>query len=146
MEEVEEYYDYPFEDGVCVAPQNLETSIRIREAEAVRFQNPAMRFHLVDPETTGDANCIGDRAGTWPAFRAVHPSFQIRFIVTGGFTAMFVSMDAAVSFPIEITPGPEGGLWIVDQGDVSSGVATQGRVIHIDPGAGTASFAAQAFR
>ncbi len=146
VQEVEEYVDYTFSDGKCVAPApNTPHAVRTREAAAIRFENPAMRFHLVDPTTTGDLNCIGDRLGTWPAFRAVHNGFQIRWTITGGFFPMYVT-NMTVAYPIDITPGPEGGLWIVDQGDVSSSLSTQGRVVHIDPDAAESSFAANILR
>ena len=134
IDHIEEYI--PYSGDSCAAQ---DVALRSREVTAIRFENPAMRFHLVDPTTTGDATCIGDREGTWPAFSAMHPGFQLRFSITGAYLPMFVA-GLTVAFPINITPGPEGGLWILDQGDVYSSLSTRGRIVHIDPAAANNAF------
>src|SRR5690606_36871408 len=95
-------------------------------------------MHLVDPTTTGDAVCIGDRAADLPAFSPVYPGFQFGFSIVGGFFPMFVTPIEA-SFPNAIVPAPDGRLWVLDEGDdVSS--RTEGRVFTFVPAAAPEAF------
>jgi len=46
-------------------------------------------------------------------------------------------------------PGPLGGLWILDQGDVAGSIttsATQGRIVRIDPSQAANAFASLTLR
>ncbi len=132
VEQFEEYNGYDPGEQTCTA---TGTAYRTREAPAIRFRNPGMTFHLVDPYTHGDAVCNDDRAGDWPAFSTVYGGYQLRMTLTGGRYPMFVS-NLIVAFPARIKPGPIGGLWILDEGDVASSLtttATQGRIVRIDP-------------
>jgi hypothetical protein len=112
--------------------------LREREVAAIRFTNPSLTMHLVDTTSTGDAVCIGDRAGTLPAFSIVYPGFQLVMEIVAGFFPMFVQgIEAA--YPIGISPGPDGRLWVLDQGD--SSISTFGRVYTLIPEASREGFA-----
>jgi hypothetical protein len=127
----------PFElEGERCEPQN--EVLRERETGAIRFTNPAFTLHLVDVATTGDAECNGDRSGTLPAFAPVYPGFQLFFEIVGGFFPMFVPGIEA-SYPIVIQPGPDGRVWVLDEGD--SSISTFGRVFTLIPEAGSEAFA-----
>ncbi len=111
------------------------TTLRTREVPAIRVDNPAMRFHLVEPVTTGDAACLGDAAGT-TRFATVHPGLQIRLALTGGMLPLFISWGDAVRnlvvrYPAVLSTSPDGGIWVLDQGDRSQ--STQGQILRIDP-------------
>jgi hypothetical protein len=126
----------PFEvvDGVCRARPDVVAS---RQAQAIRVENPALRFHLIDPVTTGDAVCNGDRAGTAPPFAAVYPGYQIELQVTGGLVPMIVpGVEAAL--PAALGRSPDGRIWVVDQGDASA--STNGRLFVLDPNRGPDGF------
>ena len=127
----------PFElDGRrCEAQPEV---LRERETSAIRFTNPSFTLHVVDVSTTGDAECNGDRAGELPAFSPVYPGFQLFFEIIGGFFPMFVPGIEA-SYPIVIKPGPDGRLWVLDEGD--SSISTFGRVFTLIPEAARDAFA-----
>ncbi|HLU68069.1 MAG TPA: hypothetical protein VKZ63_17415 [Kofleriaceae bacterium] len=128
--QVDRFVPFEPEGGRCVARAE---ELRTRQAEAIRLTNPVFRMHLVDPTTTGDAVCIGDRAADLPAFSPVYPGFQFGFSIVGGFFPMFVTPIEA-SFPNAIVPAPDGRLWVLDEGDdVSS--RTEGRVFTFVPAA-----------
>lgn len=135
MTQQERFIDLVAEDGLCVARDPGAGLIpRSRPTEAIRFSNPAFTFHLADVVTTGDADCIDDRQGTFPLYSAVHDGYQLRITLTGGFIPMFVlGLDPALRFPNSITRAPDGKLWVTDQGDVSS--ASRGQVVELNPGA-----------
>lgn len=133
VQQSEDYVPYVVQGGHCVSQADV---VRDRDAQAIRLMNPVFTLNLVDPTTTGDKDCIGDRMGTYPPFSAVYPGFQLAFTVTGGFFPMFVtSLQAA--YPIQVVASPDGQLWVLDEGDASS--ATLGRVFTLvpaDPGNG----------
>jgi hypothetical protein len=132
VEHTESYIPFTVEGGSCVAQAQ---ATRVRDATAVRFSNPALTFHVVDTETTGDLECRGDQAGTAPAFATTFTGYQIIFDVGGGFLPKIVpNLEAAL--PVRIVEGPSGLLWILDQGDASS--ITRGRVFRINPKAPSA--------
>ena len=135
VEQAEVFAGYDVEGQRCVADAEV---LRERETSAIRFTNPAVRLHLVDVTTTGDAECIGDRGGALPAFSPVYPGFQLLFEVVGGFFPMFVPQMEA-SYPIVIQPGPDGRIWVLDEGD--SSISTFGRVFTFIPEAASDSFA-----
>jgi hypothetical protein len=119
----------------CVAQ---DAEFRTREAPAIRFSNSVFTFHLVDTEVTGDLECRADFAGTLPPHSSVHPGFQFGMEIQGGFFPMFVDgLDAA--FPIMSVEGPDGLIWVLDQGD--NNISTRGQVFTLNPGEATNSFA-----
>ncbi len=129
----EDYIPFVVEDGRCIA---LDVAQRTRQAPAVRFQNAALQFHLVDSETRGDLECRADKAGEGPAFGTTFAGYQLLFEITNGFAPKIVVLVTAL--PNRIIPGPSGNLWIVDQGDSSS--FDRGRVIRINPRAPASGF------
>lgn len=123
----EPYTPFTVEGDLCIAQ---DSTFRTRDVPAVRFSNPALTFHLVDTETQGDLECRNDQAGSGPAFATVFSGYQIALDVGGGFLPKIVAnLEAAL--PVRIKPGPDGRLWILDQGDASS--ITRGRVFRINP-------------
>jgi hypothetical protein len=134
----EEYIPYEFVDDTCRA-QNQE--LRTRETSAIRFSNAAFTIHLTDVSTTGDANCIGDQSGVNPSYMPVFPGYRIQLSLTGGFLPMFASASQyAAVFPYRMVRGPNGLLWVLDQGDASS--VTRGRVLTLNPNAALSGFEA----
>lgn len=119
--------------GVC---QDATPSIEVRDTQAIRFRNPIFTFHLVDPQTAGDAMCNGDLAGTGEPFSTVFPGYQITFSIVGGQDPAVLSLDPQdgnrrLAYPVAIAPGPFGKMWILDQGDRSSSI--RGQVVWFDP-------------
>lgn len=86
-------------------------------ARAIRFQNPSLRFDMVNTEVVGDAECIGDGAGGLAPFSPLHTGFEINIGLIGGFIPMNVPFLATPTFPVHIQPGPDGRIWVIDQGD-----------------------------
>ncbi|MBL4634792.1 MAG: hypothetical protein JKY56_13040, partial [Kofleriaceae bacterium] len=127
----EQYTPYVVENGVCEAQ---ELAFRTIDVPAVRFSNPSMSFHVVNPETKGDLECAEDRAGTGPAFGTVYDGYQIVIEIGGGFSPKSVnSLQAAL--PTTMVTGPSGNIWVLDQGDINS--FTNGRIFRFNPrGAG----------
>ena len=96
---------------------------------------------MVDTETTGDAQCIGDAAGELPSYSPVFPGFRLNFGLGSGLFPLFVNNDFyGAVFPSRMTMGPDGLLWVTDEGDAGS--ITQGQVLIIDPNNGPGAFAA----
>lgn len=137
------FADFVAEDGRCT-PRNPNAGLvpRERMAPAVRFSNPAFTFHMVDPYTTGDLECRDDRQGTHPRYSPVHPGYALQIQLTGGFIPMFVP-NIDLRFPATITRGPDGRLWVMDQGDINA--AIRGQVLTITPEPQGGSFGAQFF-
>ncbi len=127
VEHRESYVPYVIEDNHCV-PRDVTQ--RTRQAIAIRFENPSMRFHLVDPETQGDLQCIGDQAGEGPAIGTAFAGYQMRFEVGGGFVPKRVP-EFAAALPARIEVSPLGNLWVLDQGDSSS--INRGRLFRLNP-------------
>ena len=61
-------------------------------------------MHLVQPTTTGDAQCLGDGQGGLEPFSPVYPGYAMSVRVSGGFTPLFVPID--VAFPARLVKGP----------------------------------------
>jgi hypothetical protein len=137
VEQIERFVPFEVDSDVCVA--EAET-LRTRSAAAVRFSNPVFTFHMVDTEATGDLECRGDRAGMLPPFSTVHPGYQFSMLIASGFLPMFLQMPQTVdpAFPISSVEGPDGLIWVLDQGDQSS--TTKGQVIVFDPDQATNGF------
>ncbi len=125
----------------CVA--QAETGVA-RDQSAIRFSNPVFTIHLVNLSTTGDAICNGDGEGTLPPNSPLFEDFGFGFTVAGGFIPHFVAARSyRAEFPIHIRRGPNGLLWIMDQGDDRDPTQlTRGRVLTIDPGNAADGFGA----
>ena len=135
VDQLESFTPFEVVEGVCRARQ---TELRRRLAPAVRVENPALRFHLVDTATRGDAECRGDKAGEFPLFSPVYAGYQLSLAVVGGFLP-FAIPDMSAAFPISIIPGPGPRLWVLDAGDAANGA--RGRIFAFDPRAAAAGFA-----
>lgn len=139
VQQQESFADLVVRNGQCVARDATEGLIeRDRDAPAIRFSNPAFTFHLVDPWTTGDKDCRDDRLGQFPRYSAVHEGYQLRLELTGGFVPMSVGNQINLSYPISIAAGPDGRLWVLDQGDANASV--RGQVVTFDPGDAAGDF------
>lgn len=123
----EEFVPYVVEGEACVARQ---AEIRTREAPAIRFANPALTFHMVDTETTGDLECRNDQAGMGPSIGTPYAGYQMILDIGGGFLPKTVP-ELLAALPIRIVTGPAGNLWVLDQGDASS--LTRGRIFRFNP-------------
>ncbi len=134
-EQVTQYSDLQ----ICTVPTDSSAeAIKPRDVPSIRVDLPGLRFHLVKPTTQGDERCIGDAAGTRPAFSAAHGSFGIRWEITNGFVPFLVA--PSVSLPAVLAPGPDRHLWLLDQGDQSS--SRQGQVFRLNPSEPTNGFSA----
>lgn len=132
------------------AQENLIKSVlRVRQAPAIRFRNPAMTFNMVDMVTQGDKECFGDGLGTRRRFSAVMPGYQLAFTTTGGDDPMFVGKldtngartPVRTAFPDTIEPVPDGTLWVLDQGDVLIAQdPTRGRIVSVNPAGAETTF------
>jgi hypothetical protein len=107
------------------------------EVRAIRFQNPSLRFDLVNTEIQGDAACIGDGAAGLPPFSPLHTDFGIDINLIGGFIPMSVQFAFAPTFPVHIQPGPDERIWVIDQGD---GGGAFGKVYTFVPSAAQSLF------
>jgi hypothetical protein len=124
---------YPSAPTSCANPQ---TSLRTRDAPAIRFRNPMMTFHLTDPYYQGDAVCREDRAGTLGLIPTVHAGFRIELLIEAGFRTL--RLAGAAAFPVNVVLGPEDSIWVIDEGDhvpqSSNAASTRGQVYRYDPG------------
>jgi hypothetical protein len=109
-----------------------ETVVTTEPVTAIRFQNPQMRFHLVQPTYQGDLACKGDRMGMLGEVPTVFPGFTIEIHQVDGFLPLHPGVRP--SFPGRLVRGPQGSVWIVDEGDgvTGSGNATLGRVFRVE--------------
>jgi hypothetical protein len=140
VDHTEDFIPFTVQSDQCTAqPQALRT----REAMAIRYSNPAMTFHVVDTETTGDLECRADRDGDLPPHGVVFVGYQFSTDIQGGFFPMFVN-GLEPAFPVNATEGPDGLIWVLDQGDDSS--ATKGQVFTLIPTEAENSFAFDVLR
>jgi hypothetical protein len=98
--------------------------------EAIRFKNPQLTFHVVEPTYPGDQACIGDRQGTLP-IAVTHPGATISVLVVDGLDIKRAGVTT--TFPMRIVAGPQNSLWAVDEGDfIGNTTSTRGRVFRIE--------------
>jgi hypothetical protein len=143
--EVENYVPLTNPLGGCNDTANQD--VRQRSIpRAVLFQNPAIRVHLVDTETTGDQVCREDLLGrqlapnvTISPYSPAFTDYSMTFNIVGGFTPLQVITDpgSVSAFPVSVSPSPDGRLWILDQGD-RPGQRT-GAIFTFDPNAASSS-------
>ncbi len=114
--------------GACFGQDVI---VETRTTQAIRLRTPAMAFHLVDAFVPQDLECIGDNASSLPPISASYRDYELRLLLTGGLRPMTVSPSPLPAFPQQLASGPEGGVWLLDQGDVSG--TSLGRVIRIEP-------------
>ncbi len=115
-----------------------------RDAEGLRFRNPAMQLTLVDPTYPGDLMCHGDRKGD-PRLAGlevpmVPQAYQMSFRQVAGFTPTRI-LGISPALPIKVARGPVNTFWVIDEGDflsTSIGTAsTRGKVYRIELSRGT---------
>jgi hypothetical protein len=120
--------------GTC-SLANPPTQLITRPATAIRFRNPGMTFHLVDPTYPGDAQCIGDRAGMLGNIPLVSSLYQVVFRQTAGFAPLVLGLNN-VSYPVRGVRGPSESIWVIDEGDFLSTSltlpSTRGKVFRVE--------------
>ncbi|MGE3547185.1 MAG: hypothetical protein AB7L28_24885 [Kofleriaceae bacterium] len=113
---------------------NPSTMLVTRQAPAIRFRNPSIQMHLVDPFYPGDARCIGDRGGMLTKVPTVVPGYQLAIDLTSGFVPLPLAI--APAFPVKVVRGPTQSIWVIDGGDYLSTSVTQpstrGRVYRVE--------------
>jgi hypothetical protein len=125
--------DPVYQPGTCTLA-NPATQLVTRKATAIRFRNPGVTLHVVDPTYPGDAQCIGDRAGNLGRIPVVSSLFQLVFRLTAGFSPL--SLGISPTLPIRVVNGPGESIWVIDQGDFLSTSlgesSTRGRVYRVE--------------
>lgn len=115
--DVEQTDEVPtYTPGTCT---QTDTTITTRTTKAVRFRNPAMNLNIVDTTYPGDLRCLNDRGGSLGAVPTVYPGYQIRIHQVAGFSTMAANSVRA-SYLSRLVLGPDRGIWVVDEGDVST--------------------------
>jgi hypothetical protein len=115
-------------------PEDNPLELVTRDAPAIRFKNPALTMHLVDPWYPGDLRCRGDRAAglRLPTLRS---GYQLQLRIVVGFLSQTVGAPAV--FPINVVRGPEDSVWVIDEGDnvpdILDSSSTRGQVFRIEP-------------
>lgn len=110
-----------------------------RDAQAIRFRNRGMTFHVVDPTYPGDQMCITDRKGPGGVplvgVPHVYGGYNLTFRIVAGFQPLGVPVSP--SFPVKVVRGPTQSIWVIDEGDfLSTSIAqpsTRGKVFRIEP-------------
>jgi hypothetical protein len=124
--------------GTCTLA-TADGVIRERTTTALRFENPAMRFTMVDPTYPGDAMCMADRAGTLGDIPTVFTGYNLRFHVSAGFNGMVAGVR--VVQPANVIDAPDGTIWVIDAGDIddtNSGTPNiLGQLMRFDPDSGS---------
>ncbi len=102
-------------------------------ATVVRFSNPDIWFslgvsHLTKPPaaTSSTDAGVGASTSTPPMPKR---DLVIKLDVGSGFSALKVGSGSAVSLPVRLVEGPDGYVYIVDQGDTSGGTGNNGQVV-----------------
>jgi hypothetical protein len=120
--------------GDPTEPEDNPLVFVTRDAPAIRFKNPALTFHLVDPWYPGDLNCRGDRLGGM-MLPVVRSGFQLQLRIVAGFASQQITAPSV--FPINVVRGPEDSIWVIDEGDnvpdILDSSSTRGQVFRIDP-------------
>jgi hypothetical protein len=109
-----------------------ETMLVTENVTAIRFQNPQLRFHLVQPTYNGDLTCKGDRMGMLGEVPTVYPTFRIELHQVDGLMPLHPAIRP--TFPTRVVKGPQNSVWVVDEGDGVTGGnnATLGRVFRVE--------------
>jgi hypothetical protein len=115
----EDVFDYTQGDGLCdtapAAGRQLVRTRLTRMADAIRVQLPGFTTNIVDPTYPGDAVCRGDRQGGLVDVPFIALGTQLAFRIASGFSPHTVS-SAALVYPVNIVRGPDGSVWLVDEG------------------------------
>ncbi len=134
VEHTEHVQDYVFNEEEEVCEEDGPTRLVTREAPAIRFRNPAMTFHLVDPWHSGNAVCPQDRAAALGQIPTPHVGQQLEIPVVSGFSS--INLRPGAVFPVNVVRGPESSIWIIDEGDnvpdSLSSLSTRGQVFRIE--------------
>lgn len=132
---VEHAQDVPVYNDQCVV-QDPSRQLLIEDVPAIRFQNPALSFHLVGMTYPGDARCREDRAGGRVGIPYVSGGDSVTLSIAAGFVPLRPGVSPV--FPVAVVRGPEDMVWIVDHGDTipdgNGGLSTRGQVFRTVPG------------
>lgn len=127
-----------FDPGTCDVSAVATSTVERPNVTAIRFANPGMVLHFVDPTYPGDLECRGDRRGAEAGIPANVPTvftgMAFTFRQSGGYSALPLRTTAVV--PVRVLRGPQQSIWIVDEGDYlteSTAVpSTRGKVFRIE--------------
>ena len=113
-------------------PADRVELVTVPDAPAIRLRTPAMTLNLAAPFSTGDAQCNGDRQGTFANFAPTFRGIGMTFDLIGGFFPLRPVVDT--TYPTRLVRGPIGQLWIVDIGDViTQNVFANGQLVRFNP-------------
>lgn len=109
-----------------------------RPTSGVRLQTPGLTMTMVDMTYPGDAVCIGDRAGDWGDVPVVFPGLSWDFRQVNGASPLQLKLGSiGATLPVQIVRGPQGSIWVVDEGDFlstsTSTASTRGKVFRVEP-------------
>ncbi len=109
-----------------------------RVTSGVRLRTPGLTMTMVDTTYPGDATCIGDRAGDWGAVPVVFPGLSWDFRQVNGASPLQLRLGSiGATLPVQIVRGPQGSVWVVDEGDFlstsTSTASTRGKVFRVEP-------------
>lgn len=125
-----------YQPGTCTSAG--ADSLVENDVTAIRFRNPQMTFHLVEPTYPGDAVCKEDRMGGLVDIPWVFPGLTLQFELVDGLVPKTTGITAA-TYPIRIVNGPQNSLWVVDEGDFlstsTSTASTRGKVFRFEAAA-----------
>jgi hypothetical protein len=120
--------------GETCTPASPASQLTDAPFPAIRFRNPQMTFHVVEPTYRGDQMCRGDRLGTRTDIPVVFPGLTLQFEQVDGLVPL--QSGVAATFPVRIVPGPQNSLWVVDEGDFlstsTSTASTRGKVFRLE--------------
>jgi hypothetical protein len=126
------YLEPRYVPGTCDAA-NPDEELVTRDVTAIRFKNPQMTFHLVQPTYPGDLACKGDRLGGLVDVPVLFPGQTIEFIIADGIVAKGLGLTTAV-LPVRVVRGPQNSLWVVDEGGYQTSSANYlGHVYRFEP-------------
>ena len=102
-------------------------------ASVVRFGNPDIWFSLgmshltTAPAATGTTDAgVASASSTPPMPKR---DLLLRLEVGSGFSALKVNSGSLVSLPARLVEGPDGYVYIVDEGDTAGGTGNNGQVV-----------------
>ncbi|MBZ0238060.1 MAG: hypothetical protein K8M05_37460 [Deltaproteobacteria bacterium] len=116
--------------------------MRTTMVDAIRWKNPLMTLHIVNPTYPGDEVCKYDRGGGLVDVPHVFPGYAFTFRVIAGFSPQ--TAGGLAILPSKLVRSPDGAVWIIDEGDSDPSAIDapptgapnyRGQIIRVDPDA-----------
>lgn len=127
------YYQPHYQAGTCT-PAGIDELVEV-DVPSLRFSNPQLTFHVVEPTYPGDAMCKDDRMGGLVDVPWVFPGLTLRAEIVDGLVPKTTGITSA-TYPVRIVNGPQNSLWVVDEGDFlstsTSTASTRGKVFRFE--------------